>query len=189
MGSERGTTFLATINKTVCNALIDTGASRSCIIEKFYKQINLPPVRELLRTHLRPATGGSLSPIGTTQCTFKLGEKEFTNTFIVCRHLLRPIIIGADFLKQKQIFVGYSEVGKYVLEYKHLELVSSITVHESPQLVLTKPVRIPQHSLVVLNTRCTAKDHVGKLYKVRTNHIIQNNHPNLTILSTVHRID
>ena len=105
MGSERGTTFPATINQTVCNALIDTGASRSCISEKFYKQMNLPPVRELLRTHVRSATGGSLSPIGTTQCTFKLGEKEFTYTFIVCKHLLRPMIIGADFLKQKQIFV------------------------------------------------------------------------------------
>ena len=41
-----------------------------------------------------------------------------------------------------------------------------------------------------MNTRCTAtKDHVGQLYKVRTNHIIQNNYPNLTLLSTIHRID
>ena len=37
VGSERGTTFPATINQTVCNALIDTGASRSCISEKFYQ--------------------------------------------------------------------------------------------------------------------------------------------------------
>ena len=79
------------------------------------------------------------------------------------------MIIGTDFLKQKQLFVGYSEVGKCVLEYKHLELVSSITMDESPQLVLTKTVRIPQHSLVVLNTRCTAIiDHIGQLYKEQT---------------------
>ena len=76
------------------------------------------------------------------------------------------------------------------MEYKHLELVSSITVDESPQLMLTQTVRIHQCSLVVLNTSCTAReDHVRQLYKVRTNHIIQNNHPNLTLLSTVHRID
>ena len=139
---------------------------------------------------MRSATGGSLSPIGTTQCTFKLGEKEFTYTLIVCKHLLRPMIIGADFLKQKQIFVRYSEIGKCVLEYKHLELISSITVDESPQLVLTKAVKIPQCSLVVLNTQCTAiEDHVGQLYKVRTNHLIQKKHPNSTMLSTIHRID
>ena len=98
IGSEKGTTFPAVINQTVCNALIDTGASRSCISEVFYKKLNLPPMQELLRVHVRSATGGSLSPLGTTTCVFKLGEKEFTYTFIVCRHLLRPMIIGADFL-------------------------------------------------------------------------------------------
>ena len=76
--------------------------------------MNLPPVRELLRTHARSATGINLSPIRTTQCTFKLGEKEFTYTFIVYKHLLRPMIIEADFLKQKNIFVRYSKVGKCV---------------------------------------------------------------------------
>ena len=189
VGSEKGTTFPATINQTVCNVLIDNGASRSCISEAFYKQMNLPPVKDLLRTHVRSATGGSLFPIGTTQCTFKLGENEFTYTFIVCRHLLRPMIIGADFLKQKHIFVGYSELRKCILEYKHLESVSSITVDESPKLLLDNPVRIPQCSLVALNTNCSAtKDHVAQLYRVRTNHIIQNNHPNMTILSMVHMV-
>ena len=45
--------------------------------------MNLPPVQELLWTHVRSATGGSLSPKGTTKCTFKLGEKEFTYTLFV----------------------------------------------------------------------------------------------------------
>ena len=100
--------------------------------------MNLPPIQELLRVHVRSATGGSLSPLGTTICTFKLGEKEFTYTLIVCHHLLRPMIIGADFLQQKHIFVGYSELGRCILEYKQLELVSSVTVDESPQLLLSQ---------------------------------------------------
>ena len=100
------------------------------------------------------------------------------------------MIIGADFLQQKHIFVGYSELGRCVLEYKQLELVSSVTVDESPQLLLTKSARIPQRSLVVLNTYCmSTKEHVGQLYRVKTNHMIQNNHPNLVLLSTIHRID
>ena len=74
------------------------------------------------------------------------------------------MIIGADFLRQKHIFVGYSELGRSVLEYKHLELVSSVTVDESPQLLLTKSVRDTSRSLVVLNTYCTAtKDHIGQV--------------------------
>ena len=53
-----------------------------------------------------------------------------------------------------------------------------------------KSVKIPQRSLVVLNTCCSAtKEHVEQMYRVRTNHIIQNNYPNLILLSTIHRID
>ena len=109
--------------------------------------MNLPPVQELLRTHVRSATGGSLSPIGTMKCTFKLGEKEFTYMFIVCKHLLHPMIIRADFLRQKQIFVGYSELGKCVLEHKHLELVSSLTADDTPKMVTVKTIKISQRSL------------------------------------------
>ena len=147
-------------------------------------------MQELFRTHVRSAMGGSLSPSGTTTCVFKLGDKEFTYTFIVCQHLLRLMTIGADFLQQKHIFVGYSELGKCVLEYKQIELISSVTVDENPQFLLTKSVKIPQQSLVVLNTSCSAtKEHVGQMCRVRTNYIIQNNYPNLILLSTIHRMD
>ena len=170
--------------------MINTSASRSCISEAFYKQLNLSSIQELLRIHVRSATGGSLSLLGKTNCTFKLGEKEFTYPFIVRHHLLRPMIIGADFLRQKHIFVGYSELVRCVLEYKQLELISSITIDASPRLLLTKSVRIPQRSLVVLDISCMAtEENVGQLYRVRTNHLIYNNHPNLVLLSTIHRID
>ena len=33
--SEQGTTFPTKIGTTMCNALIDTGATRSCISEKY----------------------------------------------------------------------------------------------------------------------------------------------------------
>ena len=190
IGSEKGTTFLAVIDQTVCNALIDTGASRSCISEVFYKKLNLPPMQELLRPRVLSAMGGSLSPLGTTTCVFKLGEKEFTYTFIVCQHLLRPMFIGADFLQKKHLFVGYSELGKCVLEYKQLELISSVTVDENPRLLLTKSVKIPQQSLVILNTSYSAtKEHVGQMYNVRTDYKIQNDYHNLALLSTIHKID
>ena len=79
---------------------------------------------------------------------------------------------------------------KCVLEYKQLELISSVTVDESPQLLLMKSVKIPQRSLVILNTCCSAtKEHMGQMSRVRTNHIIQNDYPNLILLSTIHRID
>ena len=39
IASEQGTTFPTKIGTTMCNALIDTGATRSCISEKYYKKL------------------------------------------------------------------------------------------------------------------------------------------------------
>ena len=36
IGLEQGTTFPTRIGTSVCNALIDTGATRSCMSEKYY---------------------------------------------------------------------------------------------------------------------------------------------------------
>ena len=36
IGSEQGTTFPMKVGSTLCNALIDTGATRSCMSEAYY---------------------------------------------------------------------------------------------------------------------------------------------------------
>ena len=41
IGSEQGTTFPIRIGATMCNALIDTGATRSCMTERYYKKLQL----------------------------------------------------------------------------------------------------------------------------------------------------
>ena len=43
IGTEQGTTFPTKICTSMCNALIDTGATRSCISEKYYQ--NLPSTK------------------------------------------------------------------------------------------------------------------------------------------------
>ena len=43
IGTEQGTTFPTKIGTLMCNALIDTGATRSCISEKYYQ--HLPSTR------------------------------------------------------------------------------------------------------------------------------------------------
>ena len=39
IGSEQGTTFPTKIGTLMCNALIDTSATKSCISEKYYHDI------------------------------------------------------------------------------------------------------------------------------------------------------
>ena len=44
IGSEQGTTFPTRIGTSMCNALIDTGATRSCISEKYYLSLLLTKI-------------------------------------------------------------------------------------------------------------------------------------------------
>ena len=41
IGSEQGTAFPTKVGTTMCNALIDTGATRSCMSEKYYRKLHL----------------------------------------------------------------------------------------------------------------------------------------------------
>ena len=43
-GTEHGTTFPTQIGASVCHALIDTGATRSCISEKYYQSLPLTKI-------------------------------------------------------------------------------------------------------------------------------------------------
>ena len=91
-------TFPTRIGTTMCNALIDTGAMRSCMSEKYYKKLHLSKIRLLQNVNVKSATGSNLVPVGLVNCTFELGKTEFSSDFIVCKNLTRPLILGRDFL-------------------------------------------------------------------------------------------
>ena len=47
---------------------------------------------------VRPATGSSLAPLGVVTYKVQLGDISFENDLIVCKHLMRPLILGKDFI-------------------------------------------------------------------------------------------
>ena len=92
--SEQGTTFPTKVGTTLCNALIDTGAMRSCMSETYYRNLQLNKIRILSNIHVRSATGSNLSPLGIVNFTFELGKTVFESDFIICKNLTRPLISG-----------------------------------------------------------------------------------------------
>ena len=82
----------------MCNALIDTGATRCCISEQYYMKLQLAKIHLLQNINVRSATGSNLAPIGLVNCIFELGGTKFNGDFIVCKNLTRPLILGRDFL-------------------------------------------------------------------------------------------
>ena len=57
--SEQGTTFPTKVGATLCNALIDTSATRSCMSEAYYRTLQLNSIHSLSNTCVRSATGSN----------------------------------------------------------------------------------------------------------------------------------
>ena len=48
----------------MCNALIDTGATKSCISERYYQQLPSIKMQCLKNISVKSATGSNLTPLG-----------------------------------------------------------------------------------------------------------------------------
>ena len=165
-----GATVPATLEHTLCNALVDTGTTRSCLSEEYYQQLLLPGLKPVHKLQVRTASGSSLCPTGTITCDFKLGKQPFSFKFIVCRGLSRPCILGLDFLRKYKIGIGWSPNGKFQLDLHQQVLVESVKVYMSgPMLQTRQCITIPSRSLMVLNAKATIDRHMeGGLHKVVT---------------------
>ena len=189
IGTEQGTRFPTKIGTAVCNALIDTGATKSCISEKFYQQLPTISLQKLKNVSVKLATGSNLTPLGIISCSFELGNIRFHNNLIVCRNLTRPLILGRDFLLQHHITVHYAEDGKCVLVYQQQELVASIEMEDKPQIHMAHSVTIPKRSLAVIYVNNNlSPQQSGSLYEIELSNFIMNKYPNTCIIPMIQNV-
>ena len=175
---------------TICNALIDTGATRCCISEKCYRKLQLTKISLLQNVNIRSATGSNLALIGLVNCTFVLGETAFNCDFIVCRNLTSALILGRDFLIQNHISVRYCENGKCILDHKQQDLVASVTIKTKPQLSLVNSITLPGRTLAVAHLNNNLNPQESRpLYEIEPNYLLTNQYPNLCIIPMIHNVD
>ena len=174
---------------TVCNALIDTGATRCCISEEFYRKLQLSKIHLLQNVSVGSATGSNLAPMGLVNNTFILGDTSFDFHFIVCKNLARPLILGRDFLIQNVIALRYSENGKCILDHQQQELVVATDVEIRPHLSLTNSISLPGRTLAVIHVNNNlSPEQSGHLYEIKPNYLLTNEYPNLYIVPTIHNV-
>ena len=130
--------------------MIDTGATKSCISERYYQQLPSIKMQKLKNISVKSATGSNLTPLGIIHCSFELGKIKFHSNLIVCRNLTQPLILGRDFLLQHHITVRYAADGKCILDYQQQELVASIDMEDKPQVNMTHSVTIPGRTLAIV---------------------------------------
>ena len=190
IGTEQGTTFPTKIGTSMCNALIDTGATKSCISERYYQQLPSTKMQCLKNISVKSATGSNLTPLGMIHCSFELGKIKFNSNLIVCRNLTRPLILGRDFLLQHHITVHYAADGRCILDYQQHELIASIDIEDKPQLNMTHSVTIPGRTLaIVCIYNNLDPNQSGSLYEIEPCGILNEMYPNLCVIPMIHNVD
>ena len=190
IGTEQGTTFPTKIGTSMCNALIDTGATRSCISEKYYQHLPSTKIHHMKNISVRSATGSNLTPLGMINCSFELGKIRFNSNLIVCRNLTRPLILGRDFLMQNHITIQYADNGKCILDYQQHKLIASIDTEDKPQLNVTHSVTLPRRMLAIV---CVYNNLVpnqsGSIYEIEPSGNLYEKYPNLCVIPMIHNVD
>ena len=122
---KRGTTFPVSIqNKQTridSNALIDTGAKRSCMNYSTAYKMGRNCIRQFETMQVVRADGSDLGAVGTIECKITIGDAEVEQMFIVCCHLRRNVILGTDFAKNNQAGVSWMGQGTRILSIKGVD--------------------------------------------------------------------
>ena len=190
IGTEKGTTFPIDIQGWKCNALIDTGATRSCISEAYFKTLPQQNLKGLHKVAVRSASGSSLAPVGFMICDITLGNKTFRHDFVVCKHLMRPLILGREFLYKNELKVYYSKTGECRLDHREEELIATIELQDEFTLSLKSGAYILHRTVAVLNVdNSVQKCDIGQIYSARANTLLEDKYPQLQIIPTLHKVD
>ena len=96
-GYDTGIVFPIQVNGRTIRALLDTGAERSCMNMDTYEKLKLTQLNTSFIPTLKGATSHDMLAKGITTFDFTINEHTFTNSFIVCTKMSRPIILGRDF--------------------------------------------------------------------------------------------
>ena len=109
----------------------------------------------------------------------------------MCKNISRPFILGIDFLRQNLIDICWTPSGKFGLKNHEVILIESLETCLSGFLIYTKnQVTKPGQLISVLNVKVNpTEEHLGKMYNIQHNIILQNEYPTLVTIPMVHQVE
>ena len=110
-----------------------------------YKKLKLNYLDTSGIPHIVEVSRESLGKRGKTKCEININGKTFYQTFIVCEHLKRPIILGRDFSIQNCIGISWTKSNTHQLTQNN-EVIAETTEYQTPSrfsVSLKKNVKVP----------------------------------------------
>ena len=105
---------------------------------------------------MKNASGEDMGALGQVTCTFTMNDQPFTQSFIVCRHMQRPVILGTDFTSTNFVSIIWTREGT-----RKMIRSNGSTVMELPDttsgvpLVLARSVKIRPGGNLEVPLECT----------------------------------
>ena len=180
MGKKTGTTFPITFNNNQnYNALYDTGASVSLINYSVYVFLG-KDLDTGYQPFIKDTSGEDMGTLGQVTCTFTINSQPFTQSFIVRRHMTRPIILGTDFTSMNFVGIVWTPEGTQKMIQSNGSTVIELpdTTSDIP-LVLVRSIKIRPGGNLEVPLECTRKltNHVD----IRINTDFHHKNPNVHI--------
>ena len=120
-----------------------------------------------------------------------MGNHSYTNDFVVCKNISIPFILGIDFLRQNLIDICWTLNRKFGLKNHETILIESLETYISEFSIHTKnQVKILGRHIIVLDVKVNpTEEHLGKMYNIQHNMILQNEYPTLVTIPPRHRVE
>ena len=156
LGPTTGTVFQIFANNNQAmkiNTLFDTGAMKSVMSLEMYKKLKLNDLNTTSIPHIVGASGDSLGVRGKTKCEININGRLFYQTFIVCEHLKRPIILGRDFSIKNCIGISWTKSNTRQLTQNN-EVIAETAEYQSTAIAsvsLKRNIKVPPRSCAVVD--------------------------------------
>ena len=126
---------------------------KSVMSWNMYKKLKLNNFDTTSIPHVVGASGESLGTRGRTKCEVNINNKIFYQTFIVCEHLKRPMILRRDFSIQNCIGISWTKANTHQLTQNN-KVIAETTEYQTPSrssVSLKRNIKVPPRSCAVVD--------------------------------------
>ena len=148
-------TFPVDIHNQKVNALYDTGAGCSLINYSMYEKLGMN-IDKGYQPTVKSSTGEDMGVLGQVTLTFKINDTPFIQSFIVCRHMTRHMILGTDFTATNFVGVIWTREGTQKMMHSNGKTIIELPDSTSGvPLVLGHSVKICPGGHLTVPLECT----------------------------------
>ena len=169
LSGVKGALIPVEIGITSPAALVDTGATCSCLSGAQYLEMGQCPFTALCKGTVQATTGGYMQPLGFLECSVKIQERVYQHKFIVCQNMVSAVILGIDFLRKFDIRISWRDQGQIKLKEGTNDLIHSISEAVHYPVSLSKDVTVPPRTVAsVVTLTDLPKPETKIMYKMIT---------------------